>query len=355
MRHNVIIAAGGSGGHVLPAQTVAGDLQKSDVTVTFAAFGLQENSFFDRSHNAFYEITAAPPSASFKFLSSTTKGLLQSIRLLRKERPSLVIGFGSYHVFPLLAAASLLRVPFVLYAADVVPGRAIRLFAPLARWTGCFFEEAATKIRGKTVHVDFPLRPSLRCLPSKEEGCQYFGVQHDGRTILVLGGSQGAAALNSLLPQAISQLSPRPTVIHLAGKGADINALAHAYHTLAIQAEVRAYERAMHYAFAAADVVVARAGASTIAEVEMCHKPALYVPFPHAMDDHQMKNAQQAAARGRAIVIGETDATYDTIAHALHTLLEPSPQKCEYHRKPSMTFVSKILQTLDEVSPCQRR
>jgi UDP-N-acetylglucosamine--N-acetylmuramyl-(pentapeptide) pyrophosphoryl-undecaprenol N-acetylglucosamine transferase len=355
VKKHVIIAAGGSGGHVLPAQVVAQDLQDKGVTTAFAALGLDGNPFFERSRWPFHDIASAPPSLSFNFLTSTTKGIAQAVRILRQERPSLVIGFGSYHVFPVLTAASLLRIPTILYAADSIPGRAIRLFAPFARWTGCFFEEAVLQLRGMAYHVDFPLRVAMRSPPTRQEGCQHFGLEHHSTVVLVLGGSQGAHALNDLVPVAFAKLPLHPTVIHLAGRTADINAISAIYRQLNIKASIHAYEHAMHCAYAAADVVIARSGASSIAEIEACHKPAIYIPYPRAMDDHQKKNALLAAARGRAVVIDEVDATPDAIAHSIQCLLEPCLQKCEYQRKSPLTFVTKILQTLDEVSQCQRR
>ena len=355
MTRHVVIAAGGSGGHVLPAQVVADELLQAGLTTSFAAFGLLKNAFLDRSIWRYHDITAAPPSAAISFFTSTARGTIQALRLLRQERPSLVIGFGSYHAFPVLTAASLLRIPIVLYAADAIPGRAIRLFAPFAKWTGCFFQEATTKIRGAAYHVDFPLRKSLRTQLSKEEGCRHFSIDPQLQTVLILGGSQGAQVLNSIVPKALAALSTPPAVIHLAGAASDINAIAADYHQHHITASVHAYEHAMHYAFAAADVVIARAGASTIAEIEACQKLAIYIPYPQAKDNHQKINALLAAARGRAVVIDESDASPESIAIHMQRLLEPCPQKCEYQQKSSVTFVTKILQTIDEVTTCQGR
>lgn len=355
MKHHVIIAAGGSGGHLLPAQVVAQELQKEGVTSTFAAFGLNENLFFERSAWPFYEILASPTSASVTFLLKASQGIAQAIRMFRKERPSLVIGFGSYHVFPVLAAAVILRIPIVLYAADAVPGRAIRLFAPFARWTGCFFGEAAATLRGTAYQVDFPLRQELRSPPSQTEGCSHFGFTYQYPTILVIGGSQGAKAVNAIVPKALSRLALTPTVIHLAGHASDIDGLCATYRTLAIKAFVHPFEHAMHYAFAAADIVIARSGACTIAEIEACCKPAIYIPYPRSMDDHQKKNASLAAARGRAVVIDEAEATPERVASSIEWLLDPCAQKCEYQGIYPPTFVAKILHTLNEVRPCQRR
>ena len=355
MSKHIIIAAGGTGGHVIPAQVVAEQLQKEGVACSFAACGLSQNAFLDHSKWTFHDIPSAPPSFSLRFFSSTAKGLARALRLMRKERPSLVVGFGSYHALPVLSAASLLRIPIVLYAADSVPGRVVRLFAPFAHWTGCFFEEAAARIRGKTYHVDFPLRTSFRDSPTKQEGCSYFCLEHHLPTLLVLGGSQGARALNVAVPAALAKVKNSVTVIHLAGNDSDLNDIAAAYHQADIKASVRGYENAMHNAFAAADLVIARSGASTIAEIEACQKPAIYIPYPHAMDDHQKKNAVLAAARGRAVVIDEGAATPEAIADSIESLLEPCSKKCENQHQSPEAFVTKILQTLDEVAPCRKR
>lgn len=355
MKCRVVIAAGGSGGHVLPAQVVAEELCHADVSICFAGFGLVKNPFFERSRWEFHDIAAAPPGVSFHFAKETVQGLFQSLLFLRKQRPCLVVGFGSYHIFPVLAAASLLRIPTVLYAADAVPGRMIRLFSPLARWTGCFFEEAKKRIRGKSVFVTFPLRQAMLSPPTKEEGRAYFGLAPHLPALLVLGGSQGAQFLNTIVPHAVGGLRFSPLVIHLAGHGADTTAIYDAYLSHGITALVRPFEQAMHFAFAASDIVIGRAGASTIAEIEAFQKPALYIPYPQAMDDHQKKNADLAAQRGKAIVIDEKKASACAIADALHSLLEGCSEKCEYPTVTPLPFVPQLLHTLDEVSVCLKR
>ncbi len=355
MKPHVIIAAGGSGGHVLPAQIVAQQLRQAGVLASFAAGGIATNPFVDGEARTCHEISASPFSLSPSFFTTTVRGIVQSSRLMRCAKPALVVGFGSYHSVPVLAAALLLRIPIVLYAADAIPGRAIRLFAPFAKWTGCFFKEAASHLRGEVCHVSFPIRPALQDLPSKDEGCRYFGLDSSLPTVLVFGGSQGAKALNILVPSAIACLPLRPAVIHLAGQEADLSRIQASYDTYAIPACVRGYESAMQYAYAAADVVIARAGASTIAEIEACHKKAIYIPYPRAMDAHQIMNAQLAAARGRAVVLEERTAMPEVVAQHLYALLEPSPQTGHDHQSSSLSFATKLLQTLDEVSVCQKR
>ena len=357
MKGSVLIAAGGTGGHVIPAQVVAEQLKNLGLSISFAACGLSSNPFFDRAAWPFHDIPAAPLSVRgfLPFVKKSSAGMVHSFGVLRKERPSLVIGFGSYHSLPLLAVATFLRIPFILYAGDAVPGRAVRLFAPFARWTGCFFDEAASAIRGTTKLVAHPLRPSVLRSVSKEEGRAHFGLPTDTPAVLVLGGSQGAKSLNTMMPQVFDHLRHPPLVIHLAGPHADVDGLLHAYQRRHVTAAVRAYEMQMEYAFAACDAVIARSGASAIAEIEAWEKPALYIPYPKAKDDHQTKNALLAQKRGMAIVIDEAEARPKVIADHILALCADTSQKCDYGRKWPPSFVSQIVDTLHEVPICPRK
>lgn len=355
MTHRVVIAAGGSGGHVIPAQVVAEGLSLENVAISFAACGLLSNPFFDRAKWTYADIPSASPSLR-KGLTAGPKilqGIVRAYRHLRNVRPSLVVGFGSYHSLPVLAAATALRIPIVLYTADAIPGRAVRCFAPFARWTGCFFAEASTHLRGKAHIVDLPLRSSFARHTTKEDGCRFFDLPLSRPIILVLGGSQGAKALNEKIPEAMAFVSPLPNVIHLCGQGGDVEAIGKAYKETGVEARVRAFEPQMHYAFAAADAVIARSGASAIAEIEAFSRPALYIPYPHAMDDHQRKNAELAAARGTAIVVDENRADPRAIAASVQRLLASPSKTCEH--VAAMSFIQKILQTLEEVSICQKK
>jgi UDP-N-acetylglucosamine--N-acetylmuramyl-(pentapeptide) pyrophosphoryl-undecaprenol N-acetylglucosamine transferase len=355
--YRVLITAGGSGGHVIPAQVVAEELASEHVTIQFAASGLLSNPFFDRSRWMYEDVPSAPPSLRKAFTSGPkiVQGMVCALRLLHKERPSLVVGFGSYHSVPVLAAATLCRVPMVLYTADAVPGRAVRCFAPFAQWTGCFFAEAATYLRGKTHVVGLPLRSSFDFNTTKEEGCRFFDLPPSRPVVLILGGSQGAKALNEVVPRSIPLLTPCPSVIHLCGYGGDIEAIAKVYEGAGVEARVRAFEPQMRYAYAAADAVIARSGASAIAEIEAFSKPALYIPYPHALDDHQRKNARLAAERGTAIVLDENEANSESMAASLQRLLASPIKTCEHAGSPSRSFGRKILKTLDEMSLCQKK
>lgn len=357
MNPHILIAAGGTGGHVIPAQVVAEQLQDHNIIVSFAASGLSSNSFFDGKRWTFNEVSSASPSVRrpISSLSSLVRGTAQSFRHIRTITPSLVIGFGSYHTVPILAAAALLKIPTVLYAADAVPGRVVRCFAPMARWTGCFFAEAASKLRGTTHVLDLPLRSIFSNVLPKEEARTFFGLPSHLPTILILGGSQGSKALNELVPRAMEGFKGQISVLHLCGHLADQKHIQKLYLQQGIVAHVLPYESRMHYAFSAADVVIARSGASAIAEIEAFSLPALYIPYPYAMDDHQRKNAELAARRGTAIVVSEAEAGVENIAVHVRRLLATTPKKCKDAGGTRPSFVTKVLQTLNEVSPCLKK
>lgn len=353
MTHHVLIAAGGTGGHIIPAQVVAEDLFEEGVKVSFAAHGLSENRFFNKERFCFYDVPAAPFSLSplrcFRFFKNNAQGAFSSFDLLQDI--DLVIGFGSYHAFPVLLAAYLKKVPFVLYEANSVPGRVIRLFSGSAQWTACPFEEAFTKLRGKTAVVEPILRRHLREPPSLENAKNYFGLPLKIPTILIMGGSQGAQALNTLIPKVLSRFSEerRLSVIHLAGNKEEVATLSQKYHDLGVIATVKAFEHKMENALAAADVVISRSGASAVAEIEAFQKPAIYIPYPKATDDHQKKNALSASFRGKASVIDEREASPDAVfSHLARWLFaqninSTTPQKRGH-------FVTMILKTLRKES-----
>jgi UDP-N-acetylglucosamine--N-acetylmuramyl-(pentapeptide) pyrophosphoryl-undecaprenol N-acetylglucosamine transferase len=349
MSYHVLIAAGGTGGHIIPAQVVAEDLFDEGVRVSFAAHNLSNNPFFNKERFCFYDIQASPfsltPFGLCRLMKRTIHGFVSSLSLM--DDVDLVVGFGSYHALPILLAAAYKKKPFVLYEANSVPGRVIRLTSPLALYTACPFEEAMQKLRGQTKNAAPILRRHMRAPPSLEHAKDYFGLPLHIPTILVMGGSQGARSLNSLMPKVLSRFSDerKLSVIHLAGGKEDISTLMKKYKDLGVLATVKAFESKMEYALAAANVVVSRAGASAISEIEAFQKPAIYIPYPEATDDHQRKNALSASFRGTAVVINEEEASPDTVFPHLAQWLYTHEKKYSTPRKKDH-FVTMILETL---------
>lgn len=306
----VLIAAGGSGGHLFPAQQLRLALQ-SDCEIFFAGHKLEGSPFFDREKIAYREIASAPLKKGF--IQAAWKGFWQSLSLIRSFRPDVVVGFGSYHTFPLLLASVITRKKMVLFEANSELGKVNRFFSPFVKEIAFQFD--AFQKKGVLV----PLLPWVLSSPRKVssiEGRAYFGLHPEKNTLLVFGGSQGSSFFNRAMPSAVDQLGENYQVIHLTGKGgSDVR-----YKTRAV---VKEFEEKMDMAYAAADIVICRSGAGTISELIQNQKPALLIPFPHAAEDHQRKNGEFLIEKtGGARLLLEREATQECLLSEIQILLK---------------------------------
>lgn len=298
----ILIVTGGTGGHIYPAVALAQQIGREipNSQVLFTGGDLANNRYFDR--NAFAWETVAcgafvnkAPLALIKSLSNIGSGVWQSLALIRKFRPDVAVGFGSFYSFPSLVAAKLLSVPLVLHEANSIPGKVNCLLSKYATVSAVHFPQTLQLLKGNTIEVGMPLRDefiSSQC--SKEEAKQCYGLNPNLPVILIFGGSQGAQVINTLACEAISQArnrQPSLQVIHLTGTSASIDSLQHAYAELKIPAVVKPFETQMAKAWRAADMIISRAGAGTIAEQLEFEVPGILIPFAGAADNHQEHNA----------------------------------------------------------------
>lgn len=329
----VLIAAGGSGGHLFPAQAVADSLQKRGIEICFAGAGLSNSPFFTRKFNYLDVESPKPvwsPKGFIRLFGGWWRGSRHALELLGSYRPDIVLGFGSFHTASTLLATVWQRVPLLLHEANAKPGKVVRLFKPLARETGVHFAALTQKRAfGKCVWTRLPLKwgKSSENIPERAALLSAFGLREGLQTLLIFGGSQGARFLNERVPEALAscgRVSRCVQVIHLAGQGGDLSAIKALYQKEGIGACVRTFEEKMHWAWAIADVAVARAGSSTLAEMAHFKTPAILIPYPGA-GNHQLCNAQAAASEtGGALCIPQSAATTVGLGAALETLLSPS-------------------------------
>lgn len=300
-RKKVVIAAGGTGGHLFPAQAIAEKMIAEDpkIALIFAGAQLKRSAYFDSSRFPFQEIRSAP------FLSGgwlgkcrsacrLLRGIIESIQLLSREAPDVVVGFGSYHTFPILCAAVLKRIPLILFESNVVPGRVVRLFSKPALVTGVYFPETARYLKGKSEPVVFPSNRS-RVIYSPEDARRYFHLIPEKPTLLVFGGSQGAKGIN----QAIFKLFPLLLekgldfqLVHMTGDDETALKIQQYCECHAIPVYARKFEERMDLAWSAADLALCRAGAATLSELIHFETPAFLVPYPYATEQHQLKNGE---------------------------------------------------------------
>jgi UDP-N-acetylglucosamine--N-acetylmuramyl-(pentapeptide) pyrophosphoryl-undecaprenol N-acetylglucosamine transferase len=324
----VLITAGGTGGHLYPAQALAQQLmgQKSMAPdVLFVAGGLGANRYFDRNRFSYQEI-ACSPLKSVKGVVHLLKGIRQSVAILKKYRPHVVVGFGSYYSVAVLLAAKWLKIPIILHEANSIPGRANRWLAPLATHVGLHFPSAAPFFKVNTVEVGLPLREgySLSAV-AKEKALDYYGLPSQGKTLLICGGSQGAQAINRLIKDCLSifqRLSLQ--IIHLTGDLVMAATLRSLYDSCRIPAHVKSFETEMQMAWRAADGFVGRSGASTIAESIEFEVPGILIPYPYATDHHQEKNADFLVDEVKsALKLSERGLTPKQLGEVIETLYEP--------------------------------
>lgn len=320
----VCLAAGGTGGHLLPGLALGKALRQRGHLVHFVVKK-------DEASQARLAAEGFPSSALFfeGFPRALSFGALaypwvawaayrSAARIGRRESPGVVVGMGGYVSVPLGLWAGLHRIPLVLHEQNVRAGLANRFLSRWAAAIGVTFDGAMGLPVERCVKTGLPLRPDLA--PGDPGAARRaLGLNENDGTILVFGGSQGARALNARWIEALPRLRrPGETwqFIHLTGP-ADEAAVRAAYERDGRRAFVRAYYSDMAAVYSAADAAVGRAGANTVMEIYRMGKTALLVPFPHATNDHQAANARALARDGGATVVPEKELTVDRIAEVV--------------------------------------
>jgi UDP-N-acetylglucosamine--N-acetylmuramyl-(pentapeptide) pyrophosphoryl-undecaprenol N-acetylglucosamine transferase len=309
----VILAGGGTGGHVIPALAIARELQ-SRYSAECCFIGTQRGietrlvpaAGFPLQLIEVGALNQVSLTTRMKTMLGLPAAVWSSLRILRDFRPDAMIGVGGYASGPAMLAAALRRVPSVAFEPNVVPGFANRMVAPLVSAAAVHFED--TKKYFRNCHVTgVPVRTEFFQLPQRDPTSP--------PTLLVFGGSQGAHAVNLAFCGSIASLRqhiPEIQVMHQTGER-DFDETVAAYEKLGMPAaskiEVSKFMDNMPAMFARADLVVCRAGASTVAEIAAAGKPAVFVPFPRAADDHQRRNAEAMQNAGAAVIIEERDLT----------------------------------------------
>ncbi len=349
LKRKIVLAVGGTGGHIFPAQALAREFRDRHfpVQVLFMGSGLSCSRYFNAREFPAIDVESATLFGHhlFSFFSSCKrliKGTWQSMRQLKKERPAFVIGFGSFHAFPVLLAAKLSRIPFILFESNAIPGKVNRFFSKWALWTAVQFEETKKYLKGKAIVTDMPLWDKDRIKESmREDAARYFNLREDIRTILVFGGSQGARSINRLFCGALEEWEGRPPlqVIHLTGDVASCQEALLFYRRLKVPAQVKVFEDRMPLAWRMADIAVCRSGAATVAELLAHEVPALLIPYPHAADNHQVHNARLMAEKiGGAVVVEENALSSSCLSLELKKIILEQGKKVHAMRQAIACF-----------------
>ncbi|PWB81631.1 MAG: undecaprenyldiphospho-muramoylpentapeptide beta-N-acetylglucosaminyltransferase [Methylocystaceae bacterium] len=316
----ILLAAGGTGGHLFPAEALAHALQARGVPVELVTDERALRYGGEFPARAMHTIAAATPRGGSlvdkaKAIARLGLGTLQALRHLRRLRPRAVVGFGGYPSVPPLTAAALLGVPTVLHEANAVMGRANAFLAPRVDRIAAGFPlaGAAANMKDKIVVTGNPLRPNV--LAAAREPYPDFA---DGKLrILVTGGSQGARVMADIVPAALESL-PEDVRERIAlaqqTREEDLARVATIYARAGIIAEIAPFFADLPQRIANAHLVIARAGASTVSELAVIGRPSILVPLPHALDQDQAANAAELAKSGSAEVFRQTDFTPEALA-----------------------------------------
>ena len=347
----ILVMAGGTGGHVYPPLAVAKALSERSQRVVWlgtrrglearvipaAGIPIEWISVGGLRGKGLATQLLAP----FRLL----KALAQAIAIVNRHRPAMVLGMGGFASGPGGVAAWLLRRPLVIHEQNAVAGLTNRLLARLARVVLQAFPGSFNARVGATT-VGNPVREDIAALPPPE---QRYADRSGPLRLLVLGGSLGARSLNVTLPAALASMAPedRPTVKHQTGARTADEARA-AYADSGVEVELCEYIEDMAAAYAWADVVVCRAGALTVAEVCAAGLPAIFIPFPHAVDDHQTANAQPLAAANAAIIIDESELTPASLAEQLTPWLQGRPALIERANKARSVARPEALKSITD-------
>lgn len=327
-----ILAGGGTGGHVIPALAIAQELQRlygAECLFIGTARGLENRLVpaggFPLKLVKVGALNRVSLATRLKTAFDLPRAIFSAAGILNEFQPDVVIGVGGYASGPAMLAAIVKHIPRVAFEPNVVPGFANRVVARFAANAAVHFEQTGKWFRRFEV-TGVPVRPSFFALPAR---CTR------PPALLLFGGSQGARALNRILRESAAELLrriPELKIVHQTGER-EFEALRSFYEDAALGVEVRPFLDDMAQRFADADLIVCRSGASTVAEIAAAGKCALFVPFPGAADDHQLRNAELLARSGAALLMDERELTAERFVTQVTDVLNNSQRMVEMGEK----------------------
>jgi UDP-N-acetylglucosamine--N-acetylmuramyl-(pentapeptide) pyrophosphoryl-undecaprenol N-acetylglucosamine transferase len=325
-----VVAAGGTGGHLFPAEALARALTARGWRIVLATdergahfaqhFPAEERLALDAA-----TFRAGDPVGMIKGGLRIAAGVGQARRAFQRLKPSVVVGFGGYPSLPALLAAGWARIPTLIHEQNAVLGRVNRFMAPRVGAVACAFptlEKAPAKVKARVHVVGNPIRPDIRALydvPYTPPG----GTVH----LLVTGGSQGARLLSEMVPDAVAMMAEDLRLRLRVEQQTRMESLEFARHTYAeagVEAEIAPFFRDMAGKLRQAHLVVGRAGASTVCELAVAGRPSLLIPLKIAADDHQRFNARLLTEAGAAEVLAEDDLSAERLCAVLSRMLGDS-------------------------------
>ena len=337
----VLMAAGGTGGHIFPALAVAEELRRRatsgpgmgrapEIMFLGTDRGL-EDRVIPAAGFALRKVAAAGLKgigglSRIRNLLVLPRGALETASLLREFQPDVVAGLGGYLAGPAMLLAALKDIPTLLMEPNAIPGFTNRVLAPVVRIAAVGFEETADFYGAKARVTGHPIRKAFHGVPAKEHIAPF--------TVMILGGSQGSKAINECVAASLPLLEKGGldlTIIHQTGER-DYNVLRQVYQERGLPAEVHAFIENVPDALARADLVISRAGANAVAELAAAAKAAILIPFPGAADQHQLANARALERVEAARVIEQRELTPERLVREIRELLSDPAELAKMER-----------------------
>lgn len=325
MKYKIVLTGGGTAGHVNPNLALVPYLEKEDFEITYiGSMDGIEKCLVEEKGIEYYGIATGKLRRYFdlKNLSDpfrVMKGFFQARRLLKSKKPDVVFSKGGFVAVPVVRAAASLHIPCIIHESDMTPGLANRLCIPVADKVCCNFPETFNMIPPQKAYLTgLPIRDEL-LKGSAERGREFVGFKDDKPVIMVIGGSQGSAAVNGAVRDSLNELLKDFNIVHLTGKDKQDNMLL----TVEGYKQYEYITDELPDIFAMADIVISRAGANAIYEILALQKPALLIPLPSASSrGDQILNAASFEDRGFSMVLSEEDMTSALLIRKIRELYE---------------------------------
>lgn len=333
----ILLATGGSGGHIFPALVTAKELRRRGHDIVFGGVFRQNVSRISAEGFPYVEIKAKglstdSPIAIVSFSWATFVSLIESVRMLKEIRPDIVVGFGGYGSFSLVLTAALKGIPTILQEQNVVPGKANRVLSFFAKKIAVGFESAKNNFPPGKVYVSGCPSRAIDFNFDRTGALKMFGLPEGIPVILVAGGSQGSHKINEEFLNILGQLRNKISfgVIHICGTK-DFPGVKVAYENSGVPHAVFDFTGQIDKAYALADLVISRAGAMTVTELAAFAVPAILIPYPHA-GGHQRNNARVLSDTGVSRLIDEKDLYPDLLEKTVLEMLAHKKEKAEIQK-----------------------
>ncbi|HWB59069.1 MAG TPA: undecaprenyldiphospho-muramoylpentapeptide beta-N-acetylglucosaminyltransferase [Chthoniobacteraceae bacterium] len=325
----IAIAGGGTGGHLFPALAVAEVLRSRghELLIFISEKEIDALATKDRGEFRFEKLPGIGmpkifSPAIFKFLKQFNAGLAPCRAIYREFKPDAVLGMGGFTSTAPILAGMLRKIPTFVHESNAIPGKANRLNAKMTKAVLLGFADCAKYFPKSRCEVTgTPIRRSLAGRVPREQALAAFGLKPDRKTLLVMGGSQGARGINKAVLDALPEFKKDPLqIIHLTGREGEAEAIA-AYKQADFPAYAAAFYHKMEEAYSAADCAISRSGAASLAELSHFAIPSILIPYPHAAENHQALNAEIFARAGAAEVLVEAETTAEILSAKVRALV----------------------------------